>query len=368
MPQLGETVTEGTITRWFKAVGDTVTRDEPLFEVSTDKVDSEVPSPAEGVVTSILVEEGDTVDVGATLAVIDPAGVPATPASSGSAPAARTRPGSTCSGRSRTYAPAPTPPAALHSATPPAAPAPAPPAAPAPAPTPAPARSSAAVRPAAGASLKTELPDEPVVSERPPTASSVPTSSSQAPRGASSSDGSSGLVLSPVVRKLLADHEIDPSTVRGTGLEGRITRSDVEAVIARQGGAADPSPVPSIVDRSEPAAAPQARTAPPEPAPPAPVRPVAAPPAPAPPHPHVLRPRHLRPLGPLPRPHHQHQHHQRPHHQPRQHHLWYPPRLRARRVPMPSVPAHGTRWCRSPTSGVARLSTWSARKRSPPTP
>ena len=71
MPQLGETVTEGTITKWFKAVGDTVERDEPLFEVSTDKVDSEVPSPAAGVLTAILVEEGDTVDVGVPLAVID---------------------------------------------------------------------------------------------------------------------------------------------------------------------------------------------------------------------------------------------------------------------------------------------------------
>jgi hypothetical protein len=66
MPQLGETVTEGTITKWYKAIGDQVARDEPLFEVSTDKVDSEVPSPAEGVLTAILVAEGDTVDVGVT--------------------------------------------------------------------------------------------------------------------------------------------------------------------------------------------------------------------------------------------------------------------------------------------------------------
>ena len=80
MPQLGETVTEGTITKWFKAVGDTVARDEPLFEVSTDKVDTEVPSPAEGVLTAILVQEGDTVDVGVALAVIDGAApVAATP-------------------------------------------------------------------------------------------------------------------------------------------------------------------------------------------------------------------------------------------------------------------------------------------------
>ena len=69
MPQLGETVTEGTITRWFKAVGDSVEEDEPLFEVSTDKVDSEVPSPLSGTLSEILVDEGDTVDVGTVLAL-----------------------------------------------------------------------------------------------------------------------------------------------------------------------------------------------------------------------------------------------------------------------------------------------------------
>src|SRR5258705_13271867 len=70
MPQLGETVTEGTITKWFKQVGDQVKEDEVLFEVSTDKVDSEVPSPAAGFLAEILVQEGDTVDVGTKLAVI----------------------------------------------------------------------------------------------------------------------------------------------------------------------------------------------------------------------------------------------------------------------------------------------------------
>src|SRR6266550_1256257 len=70
MPQLGETVTEGTITKWFKSVGDEVSEDEPLFEVSTDKVDSEVPSPESGYLAEILVDEGDTVDVGTKLAVI----------------------------------------------------------------------------------------------------------------------------------------------------------------------------------------------------------------------------------------------------------------------------------------------------------
>ena len=70
MPQLGETVTEGTITRWFKGVGDTVARDEVLFEVSTDKVDTEVPSPAGGVLAEIRVPEGETVEVGTVLAVL----------------------------------------------------------------------------------------------------------------------------------------------------------------------------------------------------------------------------------------------------------------------------------------------------------
>src|SRR6187397_837612 len=78
MPQLGETVTEGTITKWFKAVGDDVAEDEPLFEVSTDKVDSEVPSPVSGTLTEIKVPEGETVDVGTLLAVVgDGAAAPA---------------------------------------------------------------------------------------------------------------------------------------------------------------------------------------------------------------------------------------------------------------------------------------------------
>src|SRR3954469_8081822 len=82
MPQLGETVTEGTITKWFKQVGDEIKEDEVLFEVSTDKVDSEVPSPVSGFVAEIRVPEGDTVDVGAVLAVISDA-----PPGHGAAPA-----------------------------------------------------------------------------------------------------------------------------------------------------------------------------------------------------------------------------------------------------------------------------------------
>src|SRR5579872_3787130 len=122
MPQLGETVTEGTITRWMKAVGDRVERDEPLFEVSTDKVDSEVPAPASGILTEIVVPEGETVDVGTRLAVIGdgqaapasaaPSAEPATPPSP--QPAAETAPPAP-------PAPAPPPPAAA----PPPPPAPA---------------------------------------------------------------------------------------------------------------------------------------------------------------------------------------------------------------------------------------------------
>ncbi|MFV0308401.1 MAG: biotin/lipoyl-containing protein, partial [Desertimonas sp.] len=84
LPQLGETVTEGTITQWFKQVGDMVAADEPLFEVSTDKVDTEVPSPVAGTLTEIRAQEGDTIEVGAVIAVVgDGGGVPAaeTPAS-----------------------------------------------------------------------------------------------------------------------------------------------------------------------------------------------------------------------------------------------------------------------------------------------
>ena len=79
MPALGESVTEGTVTRWLKNVGDTVEVDEPLLEVSTDKVDTEVPSAAEGVVTQILVQEGETVEVGTVLAIIAPAGAEIAP-------------------------------------------------------------------------------------------------------------------------------------------------------------------------------------------------------------------------------------------------------------------------------------------------
>src|SRR4051812_49852905 len=92
MPQLGETVTEGTITRWLKQVGDHVDADEPLFEVSTDKVDSEVPAPTGGVVTEILVPEGETVEVGTRLAIVGDADASAAPAAPAAEPESAAEP------------------------------------------------------------------------------------------------------------------------------------------------------------------------------------------------------------------------------------------------------------------------------------
>ena len=133
LPQLGETVTEGTITQWFKNVGDTVAADEPLFEVSTDKVDTEVPSPVSGVLTEIRVPEGETVDVGTVIAVVgDSAGAPAGEAPSSDTPAAPAEEPAAPAPAEQAAAPAP----AEEAASPAAAPAPASPPAASPPPPP----------------------------------------------------------------------------------------------------------------------------------------------------------------------------------------------------------------------------------------
>jgi len=209
MPQLGETVTEGTITKWLKSVGEAVARDEPLFEVSTDKVDSEVPSPAAGTLAEIRVQEGETVDVGTVLAVVsaDGAGA-AAPAATEAAPAAPAAPEASAPPEPAP-APAPTPPPA-------AAPAPAPPP---PAAVPPPAATPSAPAPTPAAPAPVAAAPEPPESDGP---------------------GKWGdRILSPVVRRLLDENAIDPSEVTGTGLGGRITRSDVLGYIdiRRAGGA-----------------------------------------------------------------------------------------------------------------------------------
>jgi len=224
MPQLGESVTEGTITRWFKQVGEDVSEDEPLFEVSTDKVDTEVPAPAAGTLTEIRVQEGDTVDVGTVLAVLgDGSAAPAeAPAEEPEAPAAE--------------APAPEPAPEPEPAPAPAAEAPAP--EPAPAPQPAP---SAAAPPAPA----DEMPGEP------------------APAPAAPSGATEGKLLSPLVRRLVEEHDLDPSTITGTGVGGRITREDVLGVIdskasqpsAAPAAPAAPAPAPAAEAPAPPAAA-----------------------------------------------------------------------------------------------------------------
>ncbi len=173
MPALGESVTEGTVTRWLKKVGENVALDEPLLEVSTDKVDTEIPSPFAGTLTEILVDEDDTAEVGAVLARIG--GQPATTST----------------------APAPTP-------APAATPAPQPPAPQAPAPAPAPQTPAPAPAP------------EP-----------VPQPTASAPAAASARSG--GGYLTPLVRKLAAAQSVDLSAVTGTGVGGRIRKEDVLA-------------------------------------------------------------------------------------------------------------------------------------------
>jgi 2-oxoglutarate dehydrogenase E2 component (dihydrolipoamide succinyltransferase) len=186
LPQLGETVTEGTITRWFKKVGDTVSADEPLFEVSTDKVDTEVPSPISGTLTEIRVAEGDTVPVGTVIAVVGAAGA---------APAA----------------------APVAAAPAPVAVAPTPVVAPAPAPAPAPVVVASAPAPA------------PAVAAPAPVATS-------------------NKLLSPVVRRLVAEHGIDVNALVGSGPGGRITREDVLDHIDRTGLKATPvAAAPALV-------------------------------------------------------------------------------------------------------------------------
>ncbi len=230
MPQLGETVTEGTITRWMKQVGEPVAEDEVLFEVSTDKVDSEVPSPVAGVLAEILVPEGDTVDVGTRLAVISDgsqAGAPA-PAASAAVEADSSGQPEVATEPEPVRAPVAEEPAEVR---PDGEPPVEVPAAEAPAPRPVPAAEPEPV-PAAAAAVAAVPPGE---------------------------GSASGRVLSPVVRRLIAEHDLDPAQIEGTGAGGRITRSDVLALIDRRNGGAVrtvPQPASAPAPPAAPARAP----------------------------------------------------------------------------------------------------------------
>ncbi|WP_369178077.1 2-oxoglutarate dehydrogenase, E2 component, dihydrolipoamide succinyltransferase [Streptomyces mutabilis] len=210
LPALGESVTEGTVTRWLKSVGDSVEADEPLLEVSTDKVDTEIPAPASGTLLEIVVGEDETAEVGAKLAVIGEAGAPG--ASTGSTGAAAAAPSEAAPAQEAPAQPEPTPAPAPAA---PAAPAPQAPTAPAPqqqttpAPEPAPAAPAPAPAPAA------------------------------APAAAQPVDD--GAYVTPLVRKLAAENGVDLSTVKGTGVGGRIRKQDVIAA-AEAAKAAAPAP------------------------------------------------------------------------------------------------------------------------------
>jgi pyruvate dehydrogenase E2 component (dihydrolipoamide acetyltransferase) len=189
MPQLGETVVEGTILKWLKNEGETVAQDEPLFEISTDKVDTEVPSPAAGTLTKILVQEGQTVGVGTAVAEIEAGDGHAAGAE---APASEGRPSET----------KPEPPAGT------------------------PVQSSA-----------------PVETPQVEPAAAVPAAAAPAAAGrpeATPDRGPASQILSPLVRRLASEHDIDLSRVRGTGTGGRITKNDVMAAVSSGTGAAAP--------------------------------------------------------------------------------------------------------------------------------
>jgi pyruvate dehydrogenase E2 component (dihydrolipoamide acetyltransferase) len=304
MPQLGESVTEGTVTRWLKKEGEQVTADEPLLEVSTDKVDTEIPAPASGILRGIVVDEDETVAVGAQLAVIEdadaaaapaPAETPAAPAAeapSAEAPSAEA-PSAEAPSAEAPSAEAPSAPAApsyqppapsyatpTPSYAPPPTPAPAnggqaaspnwswsepqSPSAPSYAP-PAPAAPAAAsyAPPAPSYQPPASQPPAPAPSYAPPAATSAPEPEAAVadayPEPTPLPSGDSPYVT-PLVRKLAAEHSVSLESIAGTGVGGRIRKQDVIDAAAKQRAdeaaataAAAPAPAPA---ESVPAAAP----------------------------------------------------------------------------------------------------------------
>ncbi|MBG6088225.1 2-oxoglutarate dehydrogenase, E2 component, dihydrolipoamide succinyltransferase [Actinomadura viridis] len=243
MPQLGESVTEGTVTRWLKKEGEHVETDEPLLEVSTDKVDTEIPSPASGTLTSIKVAEDETVEVGAELAIIGEGGEGGAPATQEQAPAEpqqAAEPAPQDEARQEApAAPEPEPAPAAQQGPPPSAwPPPAAPQQPAP-----PAPAPAAQEPRA-----------------------------EAPAPAPAAPAGEGPYVTPLVRKLAAEHEVDLGSVKGTGVGGRIRKQDVlEAARAKQQAAqAQPAPAAPAAPAQAAPAAPAAPAAAPAAARPAP--------------------------------------------------------------------------------------------------
>ena len=231
MPQMGESIAEGTLSRWMKQVGDPVKRDEPIFEISTDKVDAEIPAPAAGVLAEILVTEGQTVAVQTVVATIETeaGAVASTPAASAPAPSAPPPPAPTAA------KPAPPPPSA------PVAPAPAAPSRPSPAPAAAPSRPA----PDSGS------PSRPFGEVGGPNG------------GGESAEERLRRRSTPLVRKMAAEHNLDLSAIPGTGLAGRVTKNDVLSYL-ETGPAVEAPPAPAAAPA---AVAPTPRAAPAAPAP-----------------------------------------------------------------------------------------------------
>lgn len=209
MPQMGESIAEGTITKWLKQVGDHVERDEPLFEISTDKVDAEIPSPAAGTLTEIRFKEGDTVEINTTVAVLD-GGAAAT-----AAPAAAT---------AATSAPVETPKAESQS----------------PAPEAPPQQAKAEAAAATGAEVETQTAPAPAAAApAPPAAKSEVVPAKSAPAAGTSGNGRQGETAedlrrtksSPLVRKIAQEHGVDIAGLEGTGMSGRVTKNDILSYI-----------------------------------------------------------------------------------------------------------------------------------------
>ena len=270
MPALGESVTEGTITRWLKAEGDEVAVDEPLLEVSTDKVDTEIPSPVAGTLTSILVQEDETVPVGADLAVVGGAGgsggggdgggqAAAAPSQESAEQAPPEQTGAQEAAPAETASQQPAAPAAQEAS--PAAQEPSPSAqvtsaAPqsesSPAAESGPAKVDASVEapaqavPDRAAAAADGTPTAAAVTQAPPPAGGPSTrggGSTERPAG-SDEDRDAAAYVTPLVRKLAADHGIDLGTVTGTGIGGRIRKQDVldAAEAAKAAEPAAPAP------------------------------------------------------------------------------------------------------------------------------
>ena len=208
MPQMGVSVSEGTVTKWLRNEGEAIEADEPLLEISTDKVDTEVPSPGSGIVQKILVQEGETVEVGTTLAVIAPEGAPT----------------------AAEEEPAPEPEPAAEAEAPPE-----------------PATAEAAAEADAASSAETP----------------APVAAAPAAAAATDVSGNGKTFVSPVVARIAAEHGVDVGSVPGTGQGGRVTKKDILAFIERGAPAApaqpagQPAPTPAAEPQLRPPGAPQ---------------------------------------------------------------------------------------------------------------